>query len=88
MSDTGYFIAVRMNPIVLHGSIVDELAEVLCCSCDWVKYDVGYRYGHIYAISWSVLCWLLCSGVWKVRGVVVGVNDCCGIGRGHHRVNE
>ena len=78
MSETGYFIAVILNPIFLRGGIVDELAEVLCCSCDWVKYNIGYGYGHIHAISWSVLCWLLCSEGWKVRGVVVGVNDCCG----------
>ena len=42
-----------------------------------MKYDVGYGYGHIYAIIWSVVCWLLCSEGWKVRGVVVGVTDCC-----------
>ena len=88
MSEASYFIGVRMNPIFLCGDIVDDLTEGLCCSRDWVKDGVGYGYGHVYALSWSARCWLLCSEGWKVRGVVVGASDCYGTGKGHHMVNE
>ena len=53
-----------------------------------MKDGVGNGYGHMYVISWSIWCWLLCSEEWKVRDVVVGVLDYCGTGRGQHRVNE
>ena len=88
MSEAGYFIGVRLNPKFLRDGIVDDLAEGLCCSRDWVKDGVGDGYDHVHVISWSVWCWLLCSEGWKVRGVVVGASDCCGTGKGHHMVNE
>ena len=53
-----------------------------------MKDGVGDGYGHVYVISWSVWCWLLCSEGCKVRGVEVGVLECCGTGRGKHRVNN
>ena len=58
------------------------------CAAPVTDDGVGYGYGHVHDISWSVWCWLLCSEEWKVSDVMVGVTDCCGTGRGHHRVNE
>ena len=65
-----------LESIFLGGGIVDEIAEGLCCSRDWVEDGVGYGYGHMHDIRWSVWCWLLCSEWWKVSGVVVSVTNC------------
>ena len=53
-----------------------------------MKNGVGYGYGHVHDISWSVWCWLLFSEGWKVSGVRVSVPDFCGMGRGQHMVNK